>query len=145
MAESTMWFVLAGVLLILEIFTGTFYLMMIALGLAAGGVAALAGMALATNLVCAGVVGVLATLLLRRSRLGKPADPAPARDPNINLDIGQSLTVRHWLIVAGSPATARVKHRGAQWDVELMPGLPPEPGNFVIREIRGSHLIVGRP
>ncbi|MCL6486058.1 MAG: NfeD family protein, partial [Janthinobacterium lividum] len=43
MAEWVGWFVAAGMVLILELFTGTFYLLMIAIGIAAGGLVALAG------------------------------------------------------------------------------------------------------
>jgi hypothetical protein len=33
-------------------------------------------------------------------------------------------------------------YRGALWDVELAPGVTATPGQFVIREVRGSRLIV---
>ncbi|MFS2021308.1 NfeD family protein, partial [Massilia sp. CT11-108] len=39
MAEWMGWLVAAGVLVILELFTGTFYLLMIAIGLAAAAIA----------------------------------------------------------------------------------------------------------
>ena len=144
MTDATMWFIFAGVLLILEIFTGTFYLLMIAIGLAAGSLAALAGLPMTTQLICAAAVGLVATFLLHRSKLGKSSSPDSRSDPNVNLDIGQTVTIKHWLIVSGAPATARVMHRGAPWDVELIPGTTPQPGRFVIREIRGSHLIVSQ-
>lgn len=144
MSDSTMWFMFSGILVIFEIFTGTFYLLMLAVGFAAGGLAALAGLAMTTQLVCAGVVGLVATFVLRQTRLGKSDNPDARRDPNINLDIGQTVAVSHWLIVNGGPVTARVMHRGAAWDVELLPGETPQPGSFIIREIRGSHLFVSR-
>ncbi|HCN90871.1 MAG TPA: NfeD family protein, partial [Oxalobacteraceae bacterium] len=37
MTDWIVWSVLAGILVILELFTGTFYLLMIAIGFAAGG------------------------------------------------------------------------------------------------------------
>ena len=37
------WLAVAGILVAIEIFSGTFYLLMIAIGLAAGGLAAMAG------------------------------------------------------------------------------------------------------
>ena len=42
----------------------------------------------------------------------------------------------------GNQFMARVPYRGAQWDVELLPGHHARPGSFVIREIRGSRLLV---
>ncbi len=139
MADWVVWFVLAGVLVMAEIFTGTFYLLMIGLGLFAGGVVATFGFGHSTQLVTAAVVGIASTYMLRRSKWGKRPTADAARDPNINLDIGQTLTVEYW---EPSAATARVSYRGAQWDVQLAEGATAAPGIFTIREIRGSRLIV---
>ena len=43
MSDATMWFVLAGVLVALELMTGSFYLLMLGLGALAAALAALAG------------------------------------------------------------------------------------------------------
>ena len=137
MADWMNWFLAAALVVILELLSGTFYLLMIAVGIASGGLAALAGAALALQTAIAAIVGVLATLLLRRSKYGKPARTNAARDPNVNMDIGQSISVQQW-----DAGTARVMYRGALWDVELAPGANALPGTFTIREIRGSRLIV---
>jgi membrane protein implicated in regulation of membrane protease activity len=143
MVEWMMWFVLAGVLVILEMFTGTFYLLMIGVGMTAGGVSALMGASGEVQLLVAAVVGVIATYGLRRSKLGKVTRRDVARDPNVNLDIGQHVMVEAWSGSEGEARTARVTYRGAQWDVELEHGASARPGSFVIREVRGSRLIVG--
>src|SRR3990167_3601163 len=96
MANWIMWFVVAGVVVILEIFSGTFYLLMIAAGLAAGGVAALAGAGAPTQYIFAAVAGAAATYALRRSKFGKHQKGDAARDPNANLDIGQTLVINEW-------------------------------------------------
>jgi membrane protein implicated in regulation of membrane protease activity len=83
------------------------------------------------------VVGVAATGLLHRSRLGRPARGNPARDPNVNIDIGQHITVDQW-----HDGKARVMYRGALWDVELGQGAHPQAGVFKIVEVQGSRLIV---
>lgn len=139
MADWMAWFVLAGVLVILEMFTGTFYLLMIGLGLAAGGLASLAGMGGEVQLIVAGMVGAIATYGLRRSKWGRFSPRDAARDPNVNLDIGQSLQIDAW---HDDGRTARAMYRGALWDVELEHGATARPGSFVIREVRGSRLIV---
>lgn len=136
MTSWMLWLALAGALTILELFSGTFYLLMIALGMLAGALVAFAGAAETVQLLTAAAVGAAATALLRRSR---PRRADAANDPNINLDIGQTLHVPHWH--AGRD-TARVMYRGAMWDVVLAPGAVARPGEFVIREIRGSRLIV---
>jgi membrane protein implicated in regulation of membrane protease activity len=138
MADWSMWLVAAGATVILELFSGTFYLLMIAIGLAAGSAVALLGGGPPLQTLAAAVVGLIATAVLRRSRYGRPeARGDAARDPNVNLDIGQTVTVPQW-----QDGAARVMYRGALWDVELAPGESPAPGQFIIREIRGSRLIV---
>jgi hypothetical protein len=57
MAESTIWWLLAGAAVVIELITGTFYLLMLAIGLAAGALAAHAGLAMTGQLVVAALVG----------------------------------------------------------------------------------------
>jgi membrane protein implicated in regulation of membrane protease activity len=144
MADWVMWLIVAGVLVILELFTGTFYLLMVAIGMVAGALAALVGGGMWLQLLAAAAVGSLATLALQRSRSGRSGRADAAHDPNINLDIGQKVSVAGWTEHAGNaPPSARVMYRGAQWDVELAPGSVATPGVFTIVEVRGSRLILG--
>ena len=142
MADWTMWFVLAGVTVALEMFTGTFYLLMIGIGLVAGGLAALIGVPRAGQFAVAAIIGIITTLALRRSRYGRFSRREAARDPNVNLDIGQVLKIETWSPAGDGVMTARTLYRGAEWDVELERGAEPRPGIFVIREVRGNRLIV---
>ncbi|WAW10521.1 NfeD family protein [Oxalobacter vibrioformis] len=142
MADWAYWFAAAGALVAVEIFTGTFYLLMLALGFAAGGLIALTGLGLAFQLIAGGIVGACATLLLNKSRFGAKNRHHPAHDSNVNLDIGKTLTVNEWQSVPGAPDQARVSYRGAMWDVELKTGEQAKAGTFVIREIRANRLIV---
>jgi membrane protein implicated in regulation of membrane protease activity len=137
MADWMNWFVGAGVLVALELFAGTFYLLMIAIGLACGGIAALLGVSVPLQTAVAAVVGVAATELLRRSRLARQPGLPPARDPNVNIDIGQVIRVDQW-----NDGQARAMYRGALWDVELAPGAVAQAGQFRIVEVQGSRLIV---
>ncbi|GGC02937.1 hypothetical protein GCM10007205_10170 [Oxalicibacterium flavum] len=142
MSDWMIWFIVACVLVGLEMASGTFYLLMIAIGAAAGGVAALLGFDAMTQTVLAAVTAALATFGLRRSRFARPNAVDASRDPNVNLDVGQTLEVGNWHVVPGAPATARARYRGALWDVELAEGGNPVEGAFVIREARGNRLIV---
>jgi membrane protein implicated in regulation of membrane protease activity len=140
MADWMGWLATAGVLVILELFTGTFYLLMIAIGLAVGGLAALAGAGLPAQAIAAGAVGVVATGVLHRSRFGRSGDAArrhATRDRNVNLDIGEHVTVPAW-----ENGRARVMYRGALWDVELGQGATARAGDFRIVEVLGSRLVV---
>ena len=131
------WLVGAGILVIAELFTGTFYLLMIAIGLAFGGIAALLGMSGPLQTLAAAAVGLVATSILHRSRFGRPAKLNPSRDHNVNLDIGERVAVPAW-----QDGRARVMYRGALWDVELGQGALPEAGEYRIVEVQGSRLIV---
>jgi membrane protein implicated in regulation of membrane protease activity len=139
MADWMGWLAMAGMLVILELFTGTFYLLMIAIGLAFGGLAALLGAGLPLQAIVAGAVGVIATGVLHRSRFGRTRldARAPTRDRNVNLDIGERVTVPAW-----DKGRARVMYRGALWDVELGQGATPHAGEFRIVEVLGSRLVV---
>lgn len=142
MSDWMNWLVMAGVVVVMELFTGTFYLLMIAIGLGAGALAALSGAAPVAQLIAAALIGSVATISLRRSRFGNRHRVDAARDPNVNLDIGQTLQIDEWQGSAGGKYTARSMHRGAKWDVEYAGSAAPLPGTFRIIEIRGSQLIV---
>lgn len=141
-ADWVLWLVGAGIVVICELFTGTFYLLMISIGLVAGALVAFAGFNLEWQFIFAAIVGAATTYTLRHSRLGKIRQIDAARDPNVNLDIGQILHVKEWSSGDDGASTARVMYRGAMWDVELAHGSTAQPGSFVIKEIRASRLIV---
>src|SRR3954466_2265868 len=96
MAESTVWWLLAGAAVAVELMTGTFYLLMLAIGLAAGAIAAHAGAGIAIQLVVAAVIGggaVAAWHLLRDP--GESDAPAGA-NRDVNLDVGETVNVEMW-------------------------------------------------
>ena len=135
MSAYVTWFVIGFALLVAELVTGTFYLLVLALAAGVAGLAALAGGTLPLQLVIAAAIGLGGSLWLRRARAGRTTAVADAIQ---NLDLGQSVHVEHW--TAGR--TTRAIYRGAQWDIELAAGEEPLPGDFVIREIHGSRLVV---
>jgi membrane protein implicated in regulation of membrane protease activity len=131
------WWIGAGVLVVLELLSGTFYLLMIALGCVAAAIAHIAGAAVDVQFAIAAVVSLVAVLLLRRSRFGRSKRKEASRNPDVNLDIGQTLSVPAW-----HERRARVNYRGAAWDVELAAGEPENAQSYEIVEMRGSCLIV---
>ena len=140
MADWAVWFSVAGILVVIEIFTGSFFLLMIALGMAAGGIVAWLGFPVSVQLFVAGIVGFAGTIVLRMSRLARKKNHA--LDPNVNFDIGNTLSVDEWESVSNGANVSRVAYRGAMWDVELESGAEAIPGLFVIREVRANRLIV---
>ncbi|MBC3916057.1 NfeD family protein [Undibacterium sp. CY18W] len=136
-----MWTSLAVILVILELFTGTFYLLMIAVGLLAGAIAAFFEFGGLVQAVIASVVGSVATFALRKSKYGSTERHEASRDPNVNMDIGQSLQVNDWKDQGNGKFVARAMYRGAMWDVELQHSAG-YPGAYMIEEIQGSRLLV---
>jgi membrane protein implicated in regulation of membrane protease activity len=136
------WIVIAGILVTLEIFTGTFYLLMIAIGVIAGAGVAGWGGDLELQIFVTAVVGVLSTVALRRSRWGRIHKVDSARDRNVNLDIGEHVVIDEWVSPSAGRYVSRTMYRGAMWDIDLGRGAQPNPGSFKIIEIQGSRLVV---
>ena len=133
------WFGLAAFALIAEVASGgTFYLLLVALGLAGGGVAAAAGLGLAWQLAICAVLALLGLLVLRRTGVLKKREVDAARNADVNLDIGQIVQVDAW----NAGGTTRVWYRGAHWQAALAAGQVAAAGPHVITEIRGTRLIV---
>jgi len=76
MELSTIWWVLAGVTVAAELLIGSFYLLMLSLGMAAGAIAAQVGSPLTVQLLVAAGVGGAAVLLWRRMKQGRGAERA---------------------------------------------------------------------
>lgn len=127
------WFLLALLLVGVEMATGTFYLLVVSVAMAMGGAAALLGLDLPAQLALAALAGVLGIVMLRRWRGGKAADVASQ-----SFDTGQSVRVLNW----HEDGTARVYYRGAEWDAEPESPDYDRDGKFYIKEIRGSVLVL---
>lgn len=141
MLESTVWWLLAGVAIAVELVTGTFYLLMLALGLAAGALAAHLGIATVGQMVIAAVVGGGSVVAWHVYRSKKPAPLTANANRDVHLDIGESVHVSHW----NADGTASVKFRGAQWTaVAANPDEPAVSGSFTIKEMRGNRLVIER-
>ncbi|HYF43210.1 MAG TPA: NfeD family protein [Ramlibacter sp.] len=140
MAESTIWWLLAGAAVAIELVTGTFYLLMLAIGLAAAALAAHAGAAMPAQLVTAGLVGGGAVAAWHLARGKKTAGPAASANRDVNLDVGETVVVDAW----NADGTATVKYRGASWTVAAAPGTAPSPGPHRVREVVGNRLVVDK-
>lgn len=139
MSESTIWWLLAGVAVAVELVTGTFYLLMIAVGLAAGAVAAHLGLGLVGQILVAAVVGGGAVAVWHWHRSKSPM-PLPANaNRDVNLDIGEPVQVAQW----NADGTATVKFRGASWTaVPADPGEAGGLGSFRIKEMLGNRMVI---
>lgn len=140
-SDSTLWWVLAGLAISAELLTGTFHLLMLALGLAAGAAAAHMGLPLSGQLVCAALVGAGAVAVLQKIRPRPLRSSPPEANADVNLDIGQTVQIGAW----SSDQVTQASYRGAMWTVELIApetGGQPSPGLYRIREVVGNRLRV---
>src|SRR5262245_34224366 len=124
LSPATFWWVLAGVLVAAELATGTFYLLMLALGAAAAAIGAHLGLSTPVQLVIAAVVVVTTTVAWHRHRAKSPQSAPAALNRDVNLDIGERVTVAAW----APDRTARVPYRGSTWTARLAPEAPALPG-----------------
>jgi membrane protein implicated in regulation of membrane protease activity len=140
LSGATGWWIVAGVLVAAELASGTFYLLMLALGAVAAALAAHLGAAFGAQLLAAAIVGggAVAAWHVKRSR--QPAAAPASKNPDVNLDIGSTLQVDEW----NADGTAQVSYRGANWTVSYAGRGAPHSGAHVIRAVEGSRLMVER-
>ena len=141
MTQSSIWWLLAGGAVAIELMTGTFYLLMIALGLAAAALATHAGAGSATQIIIAAVVGGGSVLVWRSIKKKQPAELAASVNADVNLDIGGTVQVDAWQ----GDGTATVSYRGARWSVShhnAQATATHAAGAHRIVEVIGSRLIV---
>ncbi len=138
LSAATFWWVMAGIVVAAELATGTFYLLMIALGLVGAALAAHLGLGMAAQIGAACVLGGGATASwhVRRSREPRPAPVAQNRD--VNLDIGERVQVAAW----DADLTARVPYRGSTWTARLQPGAAAAPGLHIVTAVEGNWLVL---
>ncbi len=138
MANSTVWWLIAGAAIVLELLSGTVYLLLLGVGFAAAAVAAHMGFSPTTQMVVAAIVGIGAVLAWYAVRRGRPAEAPSRANRNVNLDIGERVHVPRW----ASDGTAAVRYRGAQWTVVPRPGTIPIAGEHQVVEMHGNRLVV---
>jgi membrane protein implicated in regulation of membrane protease activity len=138
MAETTVWWVLAGATIAIELVTGTFYLLMLAIGLTAAAISAHLGAGVTTQVVVAALVGCSAVVLWRSYKLKVPAAAPAGANHDVNLDIGETVHVDVW----DAEGMCSVKYRGANWSASLVATASPSPGAHKIVEVVGSRLIL---
>ncbi len=127
------WFLLALILLGLEMVTGTFYLLVVAIAMAVGGLAALLGVSIVWQLTLCAVTGVAGTIILRRWKSTQANEAS-----NTSLDVGLPVKVIKW----NDNGTARVFYRGAEWDATPESADTPRNETLYIKAVQGSGLIL---
>lgn len=112
------WWIAAIAVIAIELTTGTVYLLMVALGLAAGGLAAWTGHGFAIQLLVAAGIAAAGCLAVQRQRAKAPKQAESQRNANVQIDLGNVVTVDAWQL----DGTTQVQYRGAQWSAKLDAG-----------------------
>ena len=134
MNDYWVWWILATVLTGAELLTGTFYLLAVGVAFAFGGIAAWLGASLPMQLLTAGVLAVVGTVVANRWR--RRSGDAPLLP---GLDIGQSVRVEAWQ----PDGSARVVYRGTRWNGVLATSETPRRHTLYFVATRGSTLVLG--
>ena len=129
-----LWAVTGIVLIIIEMLTGTFYLLVLGIAALAAAAAAYLGQSFWVQAVTVAAVSVLGVILIKRFR-GKD-QPASVQ----GLDIGQAVTLEAW--ISEPDGLARVKYRNAQWEAQVSGDRTPDGKVFYIHAVDGNTLRV---
>lgn len=140
MSEPTIWWVLAGAVVIVELMTGTFYLLMVAVGLIAAALAAQVGSSTTIQILTAALCGSGAVIILYLYKKTRKVSTSASTKANqsASLDIGETVQVDTWM----EDGTCLVKYRGSIWSALLAHGDTRLTGPHRIVEIIGSRLII---
>ena len=132
MSPTALWLVLAGLILVAELTTGTFYLLMISLGALVGALLAYFDHPLEVQIAGASAFAVFSCLLVQRLRKKSVAD---ATQNTGQLDVGNTLMVLLW----DANGFAQVQYRGTSWQAQSVDEQP-QIGLHVIVDVHGNLL-----
>ena len=137
MDPNLVWLIAGFALVIAELVTGTFYLLVLGIAGFAGAAAAYFGLGLPLQALVAAAVAIAGAVWVQRYRAGAASAPMPS------LDIGQPALFDSW--VDRASGQARVKHRDALWDAHISGGADGERGEVLyVTAVEGSTLQVSK-
>ena len=116
MQDYLIWTILGFVLVIVELMTGTFYLLVMGVGALFAALAAWLGAPFIVQVAVAGLVASIGTWWVQKWHAANRKDG----DQSNAIDVGQMVTVVNW--VNRAEGMLRVKYRGAEWDARVKPG-----------------------
>ena len=111
MESYLVWLVAGFALVIAELVTGTFFLLVLGIAAFAGSATAWFGQGFWLEALCAAAVAVAGVFWVQRRRKTMP------RSDMASLDVGQAVTFEAW--VSRDQGAARVKYRNTQWDAVI--------------------------
>ena|ERR1700690_3830325 len=137
METYLVWLAAGFALVIAELVTGTFFLLVLGIAAFAGSATAWFGFGFWLEALCAAVVGIAGVFWVRQQR------KAMQRPDMASLDVGQAVTLDAW--VNREQGAARVKYRNTLWDAEVAGEREFDRGQVLfIHAVDGSTLKVSK-
>ena len=131
------WLIAGFALVISELVSGTFYLLVLGIAAFVGGAASWLGAGFWIEAILAAVVAVLGLLGVRQYRR------SAGQKRMASIDRGQPAVFESW--VNRSAGHARVKYRDTLWDAQIAGELAPDPGEVLyVTSIDGNTLKVSK-
>jgi membrane protein implicated in regulation of membrane protease activity len=137
MESYLIWLIAGFVLVIAELLTGTFFLLVLGIAAFAGSASAWFGLGFWSEALCAAAVAVAGVFWVRRHR------KAMQRPDMAALDVGQPVSFDAW--VSREQGVARVRYRNTLWDAEVKGERELAPGEALfIHALEGNTLKVAK-
>lgn len=131
------WLIAGFLLVIVELVTGTFYLLVLGVGCFAAAGLAYAGGAFAWQALVAAVVALAGVVLVQRYKKGM--EPKRMR----GLDFGQPVAFDSW--VDRGAGLARVRYRDTLWDAQIIGEILGEDGEILyVNSVDGNSLKISK-
>jgi membrane protein implicated in regulation of membrane protease activity len=111
MEEDLLWAILGLALVIVELLTGTFYLLMLGIAAFGAALAAWLGQGIGVQAIVAAVISGLGCYGVHLYRAKNSTQQMP------HIDAGQPASFENW--VDPGARLARVRYRGASWDAQV--------------------------
>lgn len=137
MDQTLVWIIAGIALVIAELATGTFYLLVLAVAAFAGAATAYFQPSFWLAAVISAAVAAIGVIGVSRYRA-----PAQAKGKGgTSLDVGQTVVFESWRSEADR--LARVRYRNSTWDARVIDAVPLEAGRMLhIRSVDGNTLEV---
>jgi membrane protein implicated in regulation of membrane protease activity len=137
MADHLVWLIAGLGLIITELVSGTFFLLVIGIAAFAGAAVAWAGQGIWLQAITAAVIAVAGVVWVHHWRKGSAIQQMPP------LDVGQMAVFESW--VSREARQARVKYRDTTWDAHMDGPVDAQAGDvFYIIAVKGSTLEISK-
>ena len=135
MDQTLVWIIAGIALVIAELATGTFYLLVLAVAAFAGAATAYFQQSFWLTAVIAAAVAAIGVIGVSRYRA-----PAQAKGGS-SLDVGQTVVFEAWR--SETDRLARVRYRNSTWDARVLDAATIAAGSVLhIRSVEGNTLVV---